>query len=82
MVARWIRDRAVPGSNPVYWTLVSLRNSCELAIYTVALGRLSLAVHLQVGKNEQQLCAAPTTDTFRRFTSPEPKNSQRKLVSG
>ena len=34
-----------------------------------------------VGKNEEQLCSATTTDTFPRFTSPEPGNLQYLLVS-
>ena len=57
-----------------------LRNSFERAIYTLALGRLSLAIPLWVGKNEEQLCAATTTDTFLRSTSPGPGNPQRKLL--
>ena len=32
-------------------------------------------------KNEEQPWATATMDTFRRFTSPEPGNWQRKLVS-
>ena len=34
-----------------------------------------------LGTNKEQLCAASTTDTFPRFTTPDPWNSQRKLVS-
>ena len=37
----------------------------------VALGRLGLAIPLRVGKNEEPLCVAATTDTFPRFTSPQ-----------
>ena len=49
-------------------------------MYAVAQGLLGLAIPLREGKNESQLCAGATTDTFPRFTSPEPGNSQRKLV--
>ena len=38
----------------------------------IALSRLSLTIPGRVGKNEQQLCTVATTDTFPRFTSPEP----------
>ena len=31
--------------------------------------------------NEEQLCAAATTETFLRFTRPEQRNSQSKVVS-
>ena len=51
-------------------------------LHTVALDRLSLAIPQWVAKNEGQLWAAATTDTFPQFTCPEPGNSQRRLVSG
>ena len=44
--------------------------------HTVALSRLSLAIPQRVGKNEKQLCAAGTTDTFPWFTSPEPEGTR------
>ena len=44
--------------------------------YRVALGRLSLDIHPRVDKNEEQLCAAATTDTLPRFTSADPGNLQ------
>ena len=55
------------------WRGGSVVERCEQGIYTrVALGRLSLAIALRVGKNAEQLCAVATTDTSHRFTSPEP----------
>ena len=51
-------------------------------VHTVALGRLGLPIHPREGRNEEQLCAAATSDKLPRFTSPEPCNSQRELVSG
>ena len=40
-----------------------------------------LSREFPVGKNEGQLCAAATTDTFPRFTSPEQRNPKRQLLS-
>ena len=34
VVARWIRNRTVPGSNPVADTRVTAYNLCEQGIYT------------------------------------------------
>ena len=36
---------------------------------------------MRVGKNEEQLCAAATTDMFPWFTSPEPGDFEDKMVS-
>ena len=66
VVARWIRSRTVPGSNPV----------ADTGITAFALGLISLANPQRISKNEEQLCAAAATDTFPRFTSPEPGNFQ------
>ena len=75
-----IRNRTVPGSNPVAGTWVTAYFLWAGTLHTPALGQLSLANPLRVGKDEEQLCAAATTGTFPRSTSPGPGNSQRKLV--
>ena len=63
MVAHWIRNRAVRGSNPIV-----LRDSCEHGIYNNCYRSTT-----RVDKNEElQLGDAATTDTFPWFISPEP----------
>ena len=75
VVARFIRNRMFPGSNPA--ADVTAQAACCKAgnLHTLALGRLSPTIPARVHKNGEQLCAAATTDTFTRFTSPEPGNS-------
>ena len=51
-------------------------------LHTVAVDWLSLTIPLHLGKNEEHLCTAATTDMFSRFTSPEPENVHQKLLSG
>ena len=78
VVARWIRDRTVPGSNRVIYS--GHLSYCGIPVsrdlHRVALGQLSLAIPPWVRENEEQLCAAETTDMFLRFTSPESGNLQ------
>ena len=40
--------------------------------HALVVGRLSQAIPLRLGKNEEQLFAAATTDMFPQFTCPEP----------